>query len=127
MHRHLLLAVALVSCKGDPSVAAAPEPEASAQDDDGFYRTQECRDLLGRYREVLAAAPGTCAQDSDCARYGAVDPDDLCGGSTDRATAKALAEVRDTMRDAGCPAPPYSCPAYEGVCTDGKCQPPEGM
>lgn len=130
----LLFTTCLAACTSgapEPTSPEAAEPAAPATAEpavpsEGVYRTQECRDLLTRYREVLAAGERTCDADSDCQRYGGVDPDDVCGGVTDRQTAQALTDVRAQMDAAQCMALPYSCPAYAGECVDGTCQVHEG-
>jgi hypothetical protein len=105
----LLLAL---GCGGPAADAVEPAPTASTT----------CSDLLVRYRTVLASATGTCASDADCAIYGGLDPDDVCGGATDADTARRLAEIADESTAAGCPRPGYSCPAIAVRCTDGFCR-----
>ncbi|MBI5488393.1 MAG: hypothetical protein HY905_13755 [Deltaproteobacteria bacterium] len=81
-----------------------------------------CGDLVERYRQVLASAAGTCGSDADCAKYGGLDPDQVCGGSTDAATARALTGIADESDAAGCPRPGYSCPPIAVRCLDGVCR-----
>jgi hypothetical protein len=81
-----------------------------------------CADLVEQYRQVLAAAAGTCESDADCAVYGGMDPDNVCGGMTDVDTARALTRISDESTEAGCPRPGYSCPAILVRCTEGVCR-----
>jgi hypothetical protein len=103
----------VVGCGGGPTTAAV-EPAATA--------STTCDDLLEQYRAVLAAGPGTCAADADCAIYGGVDPDNVCGGMTDADTARRLTGIADDSTEAGCPRPGYSCPPILVRCTDGLCR-----
>lgn len=110
---------------GDSSAAARPAPSSTAttgEDANRIYGTAACRDLADRYDDRLAAAAGTCVADADCGRFGGVQPDDVCGGVTDAATATALTSIRAEMDDAGCMALPYSCPALEARCVAGMCR-----
>ena len=81
-----------------------------------------CGDLIERYRAVLAEGSGRCASDADCAVYGGLDPENVCGGSTDAETARRLREIGEESAAAGCPRPGYSCPPIVVRCADGLCR-----
>lgn len=65
---------------------------------------------------------GTCELDAECAPYGGLDPDDVCGGATDVATALRLEEIDAESTEAGCPRPGHSCSVIEPACVNGLCQ-----
>ncbi len=110
----MALATVLVCGGCGGGAANAPEPAATA--------STTCGDLIAQYRTVLASGSGRCASDADCAVYGGIDPDNVCGGMTDVDTARRLTEIADESSEAGCPRPGYSCPAIAVRCTDGFCQ-----
>lgn len=102
----------LSACAGSATSARSAEPSPSPS----------CDELLEQYRITLAAGTGGCSSDQDCVRYGGVDPQAVCGGTTDVETGRALTQI-DSERDAaGCPRPGYSCPAIEPRCVDGTCR-----
>ena len=126
--RCVLLLVSLSSaCAGARATSAEPDPDqAHSQMAIGLAEdpspSPSCADLVARYRGVLASADGTCSSDADCAVYGGLDPDAICGGLTDRATADALTAIGTQADAAGCPRSGYSCPAIPIRCTDGACR-----
>jgi hypothetical protein len=113
MSKHAVTVFALLLAAGCAGGAAnAVPPTASTT----------CGDLLVRYRQVLGSGAGTCASDADCAIYGGLDPDDVCGGLTDATTARELTKIADESDQAGCPRPGYSCPSIAVRCTEGRCR-----
>lgn len=110
--------LALTACGAAPApVPAAAEPVAA----EPVTAETTCDGFITRYRARLAAATGTCTTDADCGTYGGLDPETLCGGSTDLATSDALHALGDESDAAGCPRPGYSCPAIANHCEDGRC------
>ncbi len=54
-------------------------------------------------------------------RYGGVDPNDVCGGTTSIATGQALSDIALELTQSGCPRLGYSCPADVPHCIQGTC------
>jgi len=81
-----------------------------------------CAEIERRYDAVLAAAPGTCASDADCACHGQVTTRSRCGGITDRKSADSLREIAKEFYALKCPRN-YRCAAWKCVpaCYEGKC------
>jgi len=107
----LLALLVAIGCAGGAGEAVEPRPTASAT----------CGDFVARYREVLASGARTCRSDTDCAVYGGLDPENVCGGATDAETARALTQIGDESDAAGCPRPGYSCSPIALRCLDGFC------
>lgn len=106
-----------------PNLAAAPPgPSANVvRPGADVWEAAPCRDLFSRYRKALAAGKGTCTTDADCVRYGGVDPNNVCGGVTDGATARSLDKIAAEAAAAACPKPGYSCPAMVPRCLARMC------
>lgn len=81
-----------------------------------------CAEIERRYDAVLAAAPGTCAGDADCACYGQATTRSRCGGVTDRKSVAALEAIAKEFHALKCPRH-YRCAAWKCVpaCLDGTC------
>ena len=97
------------------STAAPPETTETPN-------PNRCGDLVIRYRAVLASASGTCESNADCGVYGGLDPEAVCGGSTDTENARALTEISNAAHEAQCSRPAYSCPAIIVQCSAGRCR-----
>ena len=105
-----------------PGAVTAPSAPTSVTPAKETWGKPHCSEIFARYRAALAAAKGTCKADTDCARYGGVDPEKVCGGVTDVETARTLTRLGDEATAAGCPRAPYSCPALEPHCVSGVCR-----
>ena len=121
-----VLAVLALSCGGSGSTRthteASPQARpASVTPAVVTWMQPPCRALFARYRSALAAATGACRADADCARYGGVDPDNVCGGVTDAETARRLMQIGEDPARPACPIPSYSCPPIEPGCISGVC------
>ena len=102
-----------------PPAAASATPAPLATD---TWKRPPCSEIFARYRKALSAARNTCRADAECARYGGVDPENVCGGVIDAETARDLTRIAEDPAGAACPRPGYSCPPLEPHCVSGLCR-----
>ena len=83
-------------------------------------RESRCDSIRREFDGVLANAAGTCVSDEGCALYPVLVN---CGGVTDAATAKRLAELHERYRQEGCPGVIACAPrlAEFPACVNGRC------
>lgn len=81
----------------------------------------ECDALAAQFQKALAAAPGRCKADQDCAAYPTfID----CGGFTDRASAKKLSKIHARYTARGCGYSRVRCAKQRpqvASCDKGRC------
>jgi len=104
---------------GPPFVTPAPQPMPPAI----AAVADPCAPYLDEFARALAAAPGSCRIDGDCACYpGGIGEASGCGGVTDAITARALDAIAGRYLAAGCDhtvqCAPWICMPR---CVDGTC------
>ncbi|HPA70693.1 MAG TPA: hypothetical protein PKY31_00400 [Spirochaetota bacterium] len=113
--KHLRAIPRIIALTGACAIVLSCSRSESAVD-------SRCAEIERRYDAVLAAAPGRCAGDADCACYGQVTTRSRCGGVTDRKSAAALEAIAKEFFALKCPRH-YRCAAWKCVpaCLDGTC------
>jgi hypothetical protein len=117
-----IILLGLVAACGTSNHRETPSSASATPAASVTWHEPPCSDMFVRYRAALAAGKGTCKSDQDCARYGGVDPEHVCGGVTDAETARKLTQLAEDPSASKCPKPGYSCPALVPKCTDGVCR-----
>ncbi len=81
-----------------------------------------CGEIEKLYDETLSGAGGRCRTGADCDCYGPVSKKSLCGGVTDKTSARRLKELSKAYYAAKCPVrircAPWLC---RPVCIKGRC------
>jgi hypothetical protein len=101
-----IASLAVAACKGD-----SPTPSA----------TNGCSDIVASFRTAISKG-GACEKDADCACHVGIDEVEPCGGISDAATAKRLADLQRSYTDAKCGGK-VDCAAWmcEPQCQSGRC------
>jgi hypothetical protein len=100
---------------------AACDRESPKSGDGSKPAITACTDIVASFRTAISKG-GACVKDADCACHVGIDEVEPCGGITDAATAKQLAELQRNYTDAKCGGK-VDCAAWmcEPTCQSGRC------
>jgi len=102
----LFLFISLAACKSDPQ-AATKTP---------------CDEISQKFTAILEKGTEVCQSNADCGCYGAMSPNQPCGGIIDAKTAEQLRPLENEFLKNTCPfyaaCAPWMC---QPVCVKNQC------